>query len=319
MAALAAYRFWKHILLWRGVLLLLMARVPLLWSTGEFVSEDGWVFFADAFNAPWWESLVTPFAGYFRLEARLFAELLSPLPWAWQPYDYAMGGLSINAVILALFYAPGFRSVLPDDGHRILIVLLLAAAPNAENLGLVTGQHWYLAFGLALLLVMETPVHRAGRGMVVLGSSIAVWSSPSVLVLWPLLGYTAATARSGFGRIWKAAAFIQLTLAGLAVAVFRGTAGERSGEYSVADIPLAVEHLLVRGWVMVGLNGRWLSDVLADISPLILDVGGVFSMLILGWVTWGNRNEPSVRWAAILVGIGATFALASLWPNRLHR
>tara|TARA_B110000467_G_C18031753_1_gene321095 strand:+ start:528 stop:632 length:105 start_codon:yes stop_codon:yes gene_type:complete len=34
MAAIAAYRIWKHALLWLGVLLLLMARVPLLWSSG---------------------------------------------------------------------------------------------------------------------------------------------------------------------------------------------------------------------------------------------------------------------------------------------
>ena len=49
MAALAAYRIWKHALLCGGVLLLLMVRVPLLWQTGEFVSEDGWVFFGRSF------------------------------------------------------------------------------------------------------------------------------------------------------------------------------------------------------------------------------------------------------------------------------
>ncbi len=135
MAAIAAYRFWKHVLLWGGVLLLLMARLPLLWSTGEFISEDGWVFFAGAFNAPWYDSLVTPFAGYFRIEARLFAEIFSGFPMVWQPYIFAMGGLAINAVILALVYAPGFRRVLREDGHRGLIVLPLALAPNAENLG----------------------------------------------------------------------------------------------------------------------------------------------------------------------------------------
>ncbi len=82
MAAIAAYRIWKHALLWLGVLLLLMARVPLLWSSGEFVSEDGWVFFAGAFNALWFESIITPFAGYFRFDARLIAEVVSVLPWA---------------------------------------------------------------------------------------------------------------------------------------------------------------------------------------------------------------------------------------------
>lgn len=313
MAAIAAYRCWKHALLWGGVLLLLMARVPLLWQTGEFVSEDGWVFFAGAFNAPWYESILTPFAGYFRIEARLLAEFLSGLSLIRQPYGFALGGLAINAAMLVLFYAPRFRSVLPDDGHRGLIVLLLALAPNAENLGLVTGQHWYVAFAFTLLLVMESPTRLRGRIAMVAGSSLAIWSAPAVLVLWPLLAFAVARSTPGFPRLWKTVALIQLTLAGLAVMVFSGTEGGRAGEFVMSQVPLALEHLLVRGWVWVGLLGRWLGEVTINHVPLVADGGGLMIILGLVGLLWRHRQQDGLRALVLLMLAAGGMAMASLW------
>ena len=270
-------------------------------------------FFAGAFNAPWHESLFTPFAGYFRIEARLFAELLSELPLVGHPYGFALGGLAINAAILVLFYAPGFRSVSPEDGHRGLIVLLLALAPNAENLGLVTGQHWYVAFAFTLLLVMEPPSNLGGRIGVVAGSSLAIWSSPSVLVLWPFLVFAIARSTPGFSRLWKTVALIQLTLAGLAVAVLSGTEGGRAGEFAITQVPLALEHLLIRGWVWIGLLGRWVGEITLSHVPLVVDGLGLMIGLGLVWLLWRHRQQDGFRALVLLMLAGGGMAMASLW------
>lgn len=304
MTADPTYRFWKHVLLWLGVFLVLAARVPLLWQTGEFVSEDGWVFFAGAFNAPWVESILTPFAGYFRVEARLVAELCSVLPWAWQPHAYAGAGLGLNAVIISLFYLPGFRHLVASDARRMGIVLLLALAPNAENLGLLTGLHWYLSFALILMLIIEPPTGRAGRIGLVLASSLCVWSSPSALVLLPFFALRWLKVTDPFMKRWSAAVVVQLALCALAVLVFRGTEGTRSGDFDRGIIYFAAEHLLVRGWFAVGLWGRGLSEAMANLSPWLVDgLGGVTIMALAG-LFWRTRHGREVGPVLLVVAAG---------------
>jgi hypothetical protein len=151
-ASLAVHRPWKQALCAAAVLFLCLTRVPHLWSAGEFVAEDYSVFFAAAWTHDFPRSLFQPYAGYFHLLPRLLAELWSVLPLIWQPFAYAASGLAINAIILSAFYLPCFRPVLPSDAARLVIVALLAFAPNAENLGLLLGLHWYLAFLLVLLV-----------------------------------------------------------------------------------------------------------------------------------------------------------------------
>lgn len=311
MAAIAAYRIWKHALLWLGVLLLLMARVPLLWSSGEFVSEDGWVFFAGAFNAPWFESIITPFAGYFRFDARLIAEVVSVLPWAKQPYAYALVGLSLNAFIFSLIYLPGFRSVLANDASRAALVGLLALAPHAENLGLLTGQHWYLGYALALLLLMQMPSGLGGRVGVVLGASFCAWSSPSALVLLPFWAWNGFRSGDHFTKRLSAVVVVQLVLYALAMLVFRGTEGSRSAAFEVGDMAAAAGNLLGRGWLVSGLAGRGVAESVVSVAPLLADGLAVGLLLGIGFGVWRMSLNA---WGApvMFLGIGALMAVFSL-------
>ena len=319
MTAVAEYRIWKHALLWLGVFLILTARVPLLWQTGEFVGEDGWVFFAGAFNAPWTDSLFTPFAGYFRFEARLLAELGSGLPVATQPYAFAFVGLGVNALVISLFYFPGFRHLLASDGHRLLasdghrlvVVGMLALAPNAENLGLLTGLHWYLSFGLTLLLVIDPPDHRAGRVMMVIASSVCIWSSPSALVLLPFFAFRWLNVSDPFMKRWSAAIVIQLVLFALSVLVLRGTEGTRSGDFDRGMIFLAAEHLMVRGWFVSGVLGRSVAQSLMDRSPLLIDLLGLLMMAGLGALMWRTKKNREVG-PILLVVAAALMVMFSL-------
>lgn len=311
MTAVAVYRFRHHVLLWLGVLLILMARVPLLWQSGEFVSEDGWVFFAEAFNAPWSQSLFTPFAGYFRLEARLIAEGLSFLPWAWQPPAYALVGLGLNALVFSLFYLPGFRPVLASDARRLAVVVLLALAPNAENLGLLTGLHWYLSFALALLLVMDPPRRRAGRIVLVVASSLCIWSSPSALVLLPFFALRWLKGTDRFGRRWSAVVVVQLVLYAVTILALRGSEGTRSGDFDRGAVFAAIEHLMVRGWLVVGVWGHGLAERLVRASPWAVDLLGVSTLVALGWLMWRTRRIREIG-PGLLIVIAALMLVFSL-------
>lgn len=301
MAALAAYRIWKHVLLWLGVLLLLMIRVPVLWTVGEFVSEDGWVFFAAAFNVPWYESIVTPFAGYFRLDARLLAEAVSVLPWVSQPYVFAMGGLAINAIVLSLFYLPGFRHLISDDASRVAVVALLACAPHAENLGLITGLHWYLGFALTMFLFLQTPTNSAGRVALLLGASLCVWSSPSALVLIPFWVWHGFKATDQFTKRFSAIIVGQLILYALAVLVFRGTEGTRSAAFVMGDLIAAGTTLVGRGWLVSGLWGRGFAENVVGVAPILAD--GLALGLLLGLIfcVWKIRSKTKLDAVTLLI------------------
>jgi hypothetical protein len=311
-AQLAGHRWWQQIVLTGLVLGLLAARVPLYWSTGEFVAEDGWVFFADAWNQAFPGSLLLPYAGYFHVLPRLLAELCTLLPVATQPQAYAALGLTLNAGILGAFYLPVFRMILPSDAARLGIVLLLALAPNAQNLGLLLGLHWYLAFGLCLVVIAPTPTG-LGRPLALgLAVLLCVWSSPSTLVLLPfvLLGAWRSPGRADRlkfsligGTLLVVAALILLLRTGLA---------ERTGGYQWTDLAAALDRLVLRGWLGVGLLGPRLAGFLAAKSPFLLDA---FALAVLGPLVallWKNRTRDFVRPVVWLLGAGLLMLLLSL-------
>ncbi len=184
------------------------------------------------------------------------------------------------------------------------IVGLLALAPNAENLGLLTGMHWYLGFALTLILVIDPPAHSPGRIALVLASRICVWSSPSALVLLPFFGLRALKASDPFLKRWSAAVVLQLVLCAVAVLVFRGTEGTRSGEFDRGVIYGAVEHLMVRGWFAVGIWGRGLGDFLVDWSPLAVDLLGATTMAGLAVMMWRTRGTREVGPILLVVAAG---------------
>lgn len=311
-AQLAEHSRWKQLLCGCLVLLVLMARIPDFWQSGEFVAEDGWVFFADAWNHPLPQSLTLTYAGYFHLVPRLVAAFWSPWPLLWQPYGYAATGLVLNAGILSAFYLPAFRRILEPDLARLVVVLFLALAPNAENLGLILGLHWYLAFGLTLILLVPLPAHPGASIAVFLLVLLGVWSSPSALVLAPVAFVAWTRSRNQSERLLHGLICGMLLLAGILIGLMRIKSGDRTGAFAWIDALVSLDRLVLRGWLGVGLLGPRLAGHLARDWPLILDLFalGVFTTLLV--LLWRNRAQPFARCAAIILGVALLMLLFSL-------
>ena len=289
-----------------------MVRIPDFWQSGEFVAEDGWVFFADAWNHPFPESLALTYAGYFHLVPRLVAAFWSAWPLLWQPSAYAATGLVLNAGILSAFYLPVFRKILEPDRARLVVVLFFALAPNAENLGLILGLHWYLAFGLTLILLVPLPVNPGARIAVFLLVLLSVWSSPSALVLAPVAFLAWTRSRNPSERLLHAVICGMLLLAGILIGLIRLKSGDRTGSFEWMDAIVSLDRLVLRGWIGVGLLGPRLAGYLAGECPPVLDLFtlGVFITLIV--VLWRNRAQPFARRAAIILGVALLMLLFSL-------
>lgn len=307
--SLAAHRGWKQLLLTAAVFAILVARVPLLWSACEFVAEDGWVFFADAWNHSFPGSLLLPYAGYFHLVPRLIAELCSGLPIASQPHAYAAIALALDAAILALFYLPVFRRFVPSDAIRALIVLVLALAPNAQNLGLVLGLHWYLAFALTLILISPAPTTLAGQVWLALATILCTWSSPSTIVLIAFALPAWWRDRTPANRIKLGVMLASLFLVAVFAVMMRVGQADRTGVFQADDLPPALARLVLRGWLGVGLLGPRIAGAL---PPLALDAFGLF---VLGSVVvglWKFRDRPFALPAATLLIAAQGMLLLSL-------
>jgi len=220
-------------------------------------------------------------------------------------------GLSLNAFIFSLICLPGFRSVLANDASRAALVGLLALAPHAENLGLLTGQHWYLGYALALLLLMQMPSGLGGRVGVVLGASFCAWSSPSALVLLPFWAWNGFRSGDHFTKRLSAVVVVQLVLYALAMLVFRGTEGSRSAAFEVGDMAAAAGNLLGRGWLVSGLVGRGVAESVVSVAPLLADGLAVGLLLGIGFGVWRMSLNA---WGApvMFLGIGALMAVFSL-------
>jgi len=309
---LAAHRGWKQALLTAAVFALLAARVPHLWLAGEFVAEDGWSFFATAWNHSFPGSLLIPSGGYLQVLPRFLAELWSFLPVPQQPYAYALGGLVLNAGLLAIFYLPAFRRMLASDLARLGVVVLLGVAPNTSNLGLPLGLHWYLAFGLTLCLLAPGPATRGGNLAWAAFATLGATSSPSTFVLAPIvlwLWWRDRKPADGFRFITVLLAL--LTAAVIAVAARPLELG-KTGDFQPLDLAAAIPPLVLRGWLTTALLGPPLTAWLATHAAGLADVFGATLLITLGTWLWRQRTQPAARTVAILLSAGLMMALLSL-------
>lgn len=302
----------NHLALVAAITGVLMARLPNLWTTGEFIAEDGRVFFADAWNHSLPLSLLLPYAGYFHVLPRLAAELLQPFPLAWQPTLYAFVGLLANAALLTVFYLPSCRNLLPSDPWRLAVCLLLSLAPNAENLGLLLGWHWYLTAVFALLLVMEFPAGRWPRRTLMAAAVAIPWSAPAALALTPFFLWRLLLEKKAAVRMWLGIALLNLSVTGGYLLVFRLSNPERTGAFTLDMLPPALERLFLRGWLAETGIGHRLAGTLAAQAPALLSLIGLLVLGVFAFSLWRHRGQPEARAAVLLLLAAAAMLFLSL-------
>ena len=306
------YRVRNHIILWIVAFLIVALRIPNCWRGGEFVGEDAWVFFAGAFNQPWTASILTPYAGYFHFLPRILAELFSVLPIVYQPYAYGIFSLAFNAFIFSIFYFPHFETLIRDSRIRAGVVILMALAGNAENLGLLLGLHWYLSFAMAMMLVMNSPEGRVGQIAMYLLAFLTVWSTPVTIVLFPFLIWKCWYGSTRFMRLWSLFTCLNLVAVGLFVVWMRFDTATRTGDFDFIQLLVGIERLFLRGWLGCGMLGKWLTLHILDFHVGILYFWGAFWTVLFGWIGWRYRKTPEIARVSILLTIAILMILLSL-------
>jgi hypothetical protein len=193
-----------------AVLLLLFLRRPESFLHPQLFAEDGPIFYVEADRDPW-GSILTPYAGYLHLAARLVAALCSWLHPLWVPAAY----LSVcTGAVLALSLALFSRRVnLPHPGLFALGVVLVPH--SGEVFDNLTNLQWITALGLIVLLLARDPEGPAQWLLDLAYAAVIGLSGVFSVLLAPLFA-----ARAAVRRTPAAACIACVVAAGAAVQVY---------------------------------------------------------------------------------------------------
>jgi len=156
-------RPWQQGLVFLFVCALLISRRPDAVFHAQFWSEDGHVWFADAYNFGWWTPLFRAQDGYYQTLSRLAAALALLAPLHLAPLVLNIVAIAVQALPVNLLLSSrssGWGSL----RFRALLAGLYVALPNCMEMhAIVTSSQWLLALCVFLLLVSSVPKGVAAR------------------------------------------------------------------------------------------------------------------------------------------------------------
>jgi hypothetical protein len=180
-----------------ALFLVVATRIPNVWIDGRFWAEEGAVFFANAWNMPWWEALLATHANYLDLVANIAGLLAAHLTsLAAAPYVTATVATVIQCLPGA-FLVTSRQDWLQHRFVALTALLIVVLAPVPEEVWANTANaHIHLALCAAIILGLEVPV---GTGRVIYGCVLllASLSGPGSWALLPLYATRALIDRSG--------------------------------------------------------------------------------------------------------------------------
>jgi hypothetical protein len=298
----------KWMALFSLICLLLALRFPdPLIRPRPFLYEEGIVFFQDAYNLGFWQSVFTRYGGYCTIVERLVAAACMCLPYRTIPFAYSFVSLLVAGAVFSFFYLPLFRGIVSRDWQRFAVCLCLCAAPGAPILRF-DGMHWYFAVLLALICVMEMPRAAPALAAVTAVAAVGVWSAPSALVSIPAFLYRCVRRR--VRKAERAAwALILMAAAGYVGNILAGGRND-AAHISLAAIPAEAWHSFAYRVAGVGLIGEKWADRLVSthgwyaVLPALLVVA---ALGIAGLIAERRRGGPlypllALSWTAIASG-----------------
>jgi hypothetical protein len=170
---------------------ILVSRRPETVFRPQFWSEDGWLFYAQAYNSGLFHPVFWAHSGYLHLFPRLIADLAQFVPLVYAPLLFNLVALGLQILPVQLLISARLAALgsLPT---RLLLGLLYLALPNSSEIHAnITGAHWRLALLVFLVIVSGLPQSRAAEIfdyvavlMCGLTGPFAMMLAPVALLFW---------------------------------------------------------------------------------------------------------------------------------------
>jgi hypothetical protein len=288
---------WQHFAIFGLVVAAIVSRRPDALLNPQFYSEDGFVWFANAWNLGWLHSLTLPDGGYLNTLPRLICGIAIHIPLRSAPLLLNWFGIVIQALPVSILLTSRCAGWGPLS-VRALEAASYVVLPNSSELAItITNAHWHLALVACVVLFAEAPTNRAWQvvdGVVlILVGLTGPWSlvlTPLVLVFW------------WFRRQpWSLAAAAILAVCALiqATELFIRASAERSAAPLGATFPVFAR--LIAGQIYLGAlwgqNSFASSDHLAP-ALFILSVGTFF--IVHGLLKLGLEMKLFIAFALLI-------------------
>ena len=153
--------FYWQLLIFGVSLFAIFTRLPGAWLHPQFFAEDGWVWYEQAYNLGWLQSLGNAQAGYMQTFPRLVAGLALLFPMQWAPLIMNLAGAVVQALPATALLS---RRCAPWGPLRVRMWMagLYIAIPDAPEIHVVlTNAMWHLALLQALLAFSLPPLSSA--------------------------------------------------------------------------------------------------------------------------------------------------------------
>ena len=191
-------RPWQHGAIFLFACLLLISRRPEAILHAQFYAEDGHVWFADAYNLGFWDTLFRAQDGYFQTFSRLGGALAVLAPMVLAPLVLNVIAIAAQALPASLLLM-GRSSEWGSFRFRALLAAAFLALPNCTEPSFgITESQWMLAFSAFLLLVAREPRSWIGRTLDILFLLLSGMSGPFCFFLLPIAVFVAWSRRTGW-------------------------------------------------------------------------------------------------------------------------
>ena len=192
-------RPWQQIAIFLSAYLILFSRRPDALFHAQFFSEDGHVWFADAYNFGWLRALANAQDGYFQTFPRLGAALALLAPLRLAPLVTNIVALAAEALPVNLLLS--FRSSAWGSlRFRTLLAAVYLALPDRWEMSLgITESQWLLALS-AFCCLWRCAGQQGGRYFDLLLLLLSGLSGPFCIILLPVATFLAWKRRGRWHR-----------------------------------------------------------------------------------------------------------------------
>ncbi len=299
----------KFFLLLLAASVILFLRRPEALLSPQFYAEDGTVFFKDAYELPFWTSVFKPYAGYFHVIPRIFAECISLFPVRYAPLFYNSFSLLIAAVSFCWIWLPHFRHLIRSDLARLFVALLFLFSPNQEALMKLAYAQWYILLWLTLCCFMLPLRSRSGSLLLTVAILLSVWTSAISFILLPVW-----ILRIFFVDHFQKKLVASVTAASLAVlaAIFfvhSSDAAEAAASTGIsADLVTGMLHAIIYKVICTGVLGPTITFSLFSAGwTYVYAASFVLILLTVAFYNLQKREMLIFTLACLYIGIASVF------------
>jgi len=176
--------FWIIVVVSTSALLIL--RRPDAVFHAQFWAEDGYVWYAQAYNLGALRELPALYTGYLHILPRLAVTVALWVPLAHAPLVLNLIALVIEALPAWFLVSTRMRNAGPL-WLRCVLALLYLSVPNSNEIhATITDSQWHMAVLACLILIAEVPRSRGGQAFDVLVLALCALTGPFCILLLPV-------------------------------------------------------------------------------------------------------------------------------------